>query len=61
MLIARCLATSRLFAGQTSTHKPQPVQSSGATWTVIFQPGYSFPLQSVATKPAGAPSRASGG
>ena len=39
MLIALCLTTSLLLAGQTSTHTPQPVQSSGATWIVISMPG----------------------
>ena len=34
MLIALRSATSLLFAGQTSTQTPQPVQSSGATWIV---------------------------
>ena len=39
MLMALCLATSLLRAGQTSTQTPQPVQSSGATWTVRCWPG----------------------
>ncbi len=34
MLMALCLTISLLRAGQTSTQTPQPVQSSGATWTV---------------------------
>ena len=32
------------FAGHTSTHSSQPVQSSGATCTVYFMPLYSGPL-----------------
>src|SRR6056297_2616283 len=43
MSIALCLTTCLLFAGHTSTQTPQPVQSSGATWTVSaawpFPPG----------------------
>src|SRR5690348_2355502 len=35
MLMALCSGIVLLFAGQTSTHTPQPVQSSGATWMVI--------------------------
>ena len=61
MLIALCLATSRLLAGQTSMHRPQPVQSSGATWIVIFQPSYSLPFQSADSKPCGALASAAGG
>ena len=34
MLIALWLESVLLFAGQTSTQTPQPVQSSGATWIV---------------------------
>ncbi len=60
MLIALCLTTSLSLAGQTSMHSPQPVQSSGATCKVIFQPGYSLPFQSVAWKPSGAPARRAG-
>ena len=44
MSIALCLTRSLSLAGQTSTHSPQPVQSSGATWTANFQPGNSLPL-----------------
>ena len=29
------------WAGQAVTHRPQPVQSSGATWTVSDIPGTS--------------------
>ena len=31
------------FAGQTSTHRSQPVQSSGATWIEYFMPSNSCP------------------
>src|SRR5271165_941095 len=34
MLIALCFTSLLLFAGQTSTHSRQPVQSSGATCNV---------------------------
>ena len=34
MSIALCFTSLLLFAGQTSTQTPQPVQSSGATWIV---------------------------
>ena len=34
MLIALCRTSVLLLAGHTSTHTPQPVQSSGATWMV---------------------------
>ena len=53
MSMALCLTRSLSLAGQTSTHSPQPVQSSGATWMTIFQPGYSLPFQSAALKPSG--------
>ena len=58
MLMALCLATSLLTAGQTSTQMPQPVQSSGATWTVSRWPGSSLPLHGSDWNVAGAPSRA---
>ena len=35
MLIALCRTSVLLLAGHTSTHTPQPVQSSGATWIVM--------------------------
>src|SRR5487761_2424578 len=41
MLIALSLASDLLRAGQTSTHTPQPVQSSGAIWMVYFWPFHS--------------------
>ena len=46
MSMALCLIFTLSLAGHTSTHTPQPVQSSGATCTVTFQPGYSLPRQS---------------
>src|SRR5215831_10663629 len=36
MLMARCLASLLLLAGQTATHNPHPVQSSGETCSVYF-------------------------
>ena len=60
MLIALCLTSSLEWAGQTSTQTPQPVQSSGATWTVSFIPGRSRERKSLAANPSGAPSSASG-
>ena len=39
MLIALWRTSVFDFAGHTSTHTPQPVQSSGATWIVIAVPG----------------------
>src|SRR5512133_2900740 len=35
------------LAGQTSTHRAQPVQSSGATWMVYFIPGSSLNFASI--------------
>ena len=49
---ALCLGLALSFAGQTSTHRPQPVQSSGATWTVYALPGW--PLKAMCLKPCGA-------
>ena len=60
MSIALCFGWVLSFAGQTSTHRLHPVQSSGATCTVYFQPGYSFPFQSVDLKLAGAPANSLG-
>src|SRR5262249_30762360 len=41
LMVFRCI--SFLFlTGQTSTHTPHPVQSSGATWMVYFIPAYSL-------------------
>ncbi len=45
MLMALWPASVLLFAGQTSTHTPQPVQSSGATWIVSRWPGSSAALE----------------
>ncbi len=39
MLIAFNRVSDLFLTGQTSTHSPQPVQSSGATWSVKFLPG----------------------
>src|SRR5436309_6444544 len=48
--------TCRLsFTGQASTHSPQPVQSSGETWSVYFMPGNSLKCASVERKVSGAP------
>ena len=38
MSIALCFGFDLSLAGQTSTHSVQPVQSSGATWSVYFIP-----------------------
>src|SRR5512141_1548947 len=48
------------WAGQMTTHREQPVQSSGATWIVYFQSLKSIPRNVSARKPAGAPSRKAG-
>ena len=40
---------------------PHPVQSSGATWIVIFIPGRRRSFQSLARNPAGARSSTAGG
>ena len=60
MSIARCLTSSLLWAGQTSTQMPHPVQSSGATWIVIQRPGCSRSFHSLCWKPSGADATASG-
>ncbi len=36
--MALCRGADLSLAGQTMTHRLQPVQSSGATWIVYFQP-----------------------
>ena len=54
MLMALCLTSSLLLAGQMLTHTPQPVQSSGATCTVSSMPGKSLPLGSRERNPSGA-------
>src|SRR5688572_28165209 len=48
------------LAGHTSTHTPQPVQSSGATWIVIRAPLMSFERKSFDLNVAGAPASAAG-
>ncbi len=50
MLMALWPTSVLLLAGQTSTHTPQPVQSSGATWMVIRWPGRSRDLNSLNRK-----------
>ena len=58
MSIALCFGLVRSLAGQTLTHRLQPVQSSGATWIVKNLPLYSLPLNSVDLKVGGAPASA---
>jgi hypothetical protein len=41
MLMAFSRGSLLFFAGQATTHRVQPVQSSGATCTVYFMPGRS--------------------
>ena len=60
MSIALCLTTSFDFAGQTSTHTPHPVQSSGTTWIVIHLPGFSRSRHSLCWNVSGAWSAAIG-
>ena len=49
------------FAGQTSMHKPQPVQSSGATCTAYLWPeNAGSNVSGTERNPAGAPSACSG-
>ena len=43
MSIALCRGFALSFAGQTTTHRLQPVQSSGATWIVYCWPSNSRP------------------
>src|SRR5689334_25397428 len=45
------------FAGQTSTHNRQPVQSSTATWIVYSLPGNSRHFAGIDLNPAGASAR----
>ena len=54
MLMARCLASLLLLAGQTATHSPHPVQSSGATCSVYFRSENSRHLGTAVWKPSGA-------
>ena len=60
MLMALSLASVLFLAGQTSTHRQQPVQSSGATWRVHLSPFHSGARASVLLKVAGAPCNAAG-
>ncbi len=61
MSMALCRTSVLLLAGHTSTHTPQPVQSSGATWIVSQWPGRSLDRNSLLRNSAGACSTASGG
>src|SRR4029078_1711597 len=61
MLMALWLESVLLLAGQTSTHTPQPVQSSGATWIVRRCPGSSRDLNSLWRKVGGASATADSG
>ena len=61
MLIALWLVSVLLFAGQTSTQTPQPVQSSGATWMVSRWSRRSRERNSLCRKSAGAASTADEG
>ena len=61
MLMALWLTSVLLLAGQTSTHTPQPVQSSGATWMVSRWPSRSRDLNSLWRKAAGAAATADSG
>src|SRR5215469_1192975 len=54
MLIARCLASLLLLAGQTATHSPHPVQSSGATCSVYLSAENSFHFGAAVWNPSGA-------
>src|SRR5438552_3221355 len=47
------LVSALFLAGQASTHRPQPVQSSGATWRVYAAPGNSFQRAGEVPKPSG--------
>ena len=42
--MALCLGLALSLAGQISTQRLQPVQSSGATWMVYLWPAKSFAL-----------------
>ncbi len=61
MLIDLWATSVLLLAGQMSTHTPQPVQSSGATWIVSRWPGSSRDLNSLLMNPAGASATAYSG
>src|SRR5512142_2312784 len=56
MLSAFRFASLLFLTGQTSTHRAQPVQSSGATCNVYFISLYSFHRAGTALKAGGAPS-----
>src|SRR5262249_52774491 len=58
MLTALSRVCDLFFAGQTSTHRAHPVQSSGATWIVYFKPCQSRSLASHALNAGGAVSNA---
>src|SRR5688500_1415391 len=60
MSIALCFGFDLSLAGQTITHRWQPVQSSGATWIEYCCPLYSRPLYGVDLKVGGAPFRSEG-
>ena len=53
MLIALWPISVLLFAGQTSTQTPQPVQSSGATWIVRWCSARSLDRNGLVRKPSG--------
>src|SRR5262249_8044696 len=57
MLIALSRVCDLFFAGQTSTHRAHPVQSSGATWIVYFSPCQSRSIASHALNAGGAVSK----
>jgi len=61
MLMDLCPTTLLLVAGHCSTHTPQPVQSSGATW-MLSRCGVasSLDLKVLDAKVSGAPSSTSG-
>ncbi len=61
MLIALCLTSSFDFAGHTSTHTAQPVQSSGATWIVMRWSSRSRDRKGSVLNVSGAPARSSAG
>ena len=60
MLMALWRTSDFDFAGHMSTHTPQPVQSSGATWIVIAIPDTSFERNALDLNPSGAPASAAG-
>ena len=61
MSMALWLESVLLLAGQTSTHTPQPVQSSGATWIVSRWSGRSRDSELLVEEAAGAASTAAVG